>query len=95
MIVPGDGFSITKGTPKTISKKADSGSQITSYFCGDCGSTLYRETGTFGDNKIVKVGVMDDIQAFDDAKPVLELYVKDRVSWVPEFPGADQKQSMS
>lgn len=63
IIVPGDGFSVTAGKPKTISKKADSGSQITSHFCGDCGSTLFRDGPTFGDGKVIKVGVMDDPNA--------------------------------
>ena len=63
IIVPGDGFSVTAGTPKTIAKKADSGSQITSHFCGDCGSTLWRDGPTFGDGKVIKVGVMDDVNA--------------------------------
>ena len=34
VIIPDDGFKITSGKPKTISKKADSGNTITSYFCG-------------------------------------------------------------
>lgn len=41
LIIPGEGFEVTKGTPKTIAKKADSGNTITSHFCGDCGSTLW------------------------------------------------------
>lgn len=32
-IVNEDGFKVTQGTPKTISKKADGGNEITSHFC--------------------------------------------------------------
>lgn len=92
--MPGDGFSVTKGTPKTISKKADSGKTITSYFCGDCGSTLYRAGETFGDAKIIKAGILDDPSALDDAKPVLELYASERVPWVSAVNGAEQKAAM-
>jgi hypothetical protein len=56
IIVPGEGFSVTKGTPKTIGKKGDNtGNTITSHFCGDCGSTLFRDGPTFGDSKVIKV----------------------------------------
>lgn len=85
---------MTRGTPKKISKKADSGNEITSHFCGDCGSTLYRDGASFGPNKVIKVGVMDAPDALDQAKPAIELYSSDRVSWVPEIPGAEQKPAM-
>ncbi|KAI1763386.1 Mss4-like protein [Hypoxylon sp. FL1150] len=74
IIVPGAGFKVLSGTPKTLTKKADSGKDITSHFCGDCGSTLYRDGPSFGDNKVIKVGVLDDPKALDEAKPDDELY---------------------
>lgn len=86
---------MTAGKPKTFSKTADSGGHIVSSFCGDCGSTLFRETPTFAGARIIKVGVMDDTEALDAAKPMLELYAPNRVSWVKPIEGADQKNSMS
>ncbi|KAK4990712.1 hypothetical protein LTR66_006733 [Elasticomyces elasticus] len=94
IVVPGDGFKVTSGTPKTLSTKADSGKTITSHFCGDCGSTLFREGETFGDARIIKVGILDDVNALNDAKPGVELYAPERVSWVKEVEGAEQKQGM-
>ncbi|KAH9993893.1 Mss4-like protein [Xylariaceae sp. FL0662B] len=94
VIVPGDGFKILSGTPKTYTKTADSGSEITSHFCGDCGSTLFRESSSSGANKIVKVGVMDDPDALAEAEPVAELFAPRRVSWVPEVAGSVQKTAM-
>lgn len=88
--MPEDGFKITQGTPKSISKTGDSGNTITSYFCGDCGTTLFREGAIFPNMKILKVGVLDDYDALNKAKPTTELYVKHRVEWVPETPGAQQ-----
>jgi hypothetical protein len=35
--VPSANFKVTKGTPKEISKIADTGKEITSCFCPDCG----------------------------------------------------------
>ncbi|KAI0386319.1 Mss4-like protein [Hypomontagnella monticulosa] len=94
LIVPEEGFKITSGTPKTFTKVADSGLDITGHFCGDCGTTLFRDGECFGTNKILKTGIMDDLHALDDAKPVVELFSRSRVSWVPAVPGADQKETV-
>lgn len=92
--MPGDGFSLIKGKPKEITVKADSGKSITSYFCGDCGSTLWRQGDTFGDARIIKVGIMDDPKVLEDAQPGVELYAAERVSWQGAVPGAGQKKAM-
>lgn len=84
---------MTKGTPKQFAKTAESGKTITSNFCGDCGSTLWRQSETFGDTRIIKVGVLDGASTIEDAKPLVELFVKDRVSWVPAIAGIEQKEA--
>jgi hypothetical protein len=86
---------VTSGSPKSIAKTAESGNTITSYFCGDCGSTLYRDGKTFGDLNVIKVGIMDDVEALANAKPGVELFASNRVSWVPATEGAEQKDGMS
>lgn len=86
-----DGFSVTKGTPKQFAKKADSGKTITSFFCGDCGCTLWRESETYAGTKIVKYGTMDG--ALEDAKPLVELFVSNRVSWLTPVAGAEQNEA--
>ncbi|KAL7622198.1 hypothetical protein AAE478_007701 [Parahypoxylon ruwenzoriense] len=91
VVVPGGSFKLLAGTPKTFAKIADSGSPMTSHFCGDCGTTLWREGPVFGENKIVKAGVLDDPTALDEARPVSEVYTRSRPSWVSEIPGAAQK----
>lgn len=35
IVVPLEGFKVTRGTPKTYSKVADSGKEITNHFCGE------------------------------------------------------------
>ncbi|KAJ0108070.1 glutathione-dependent formaldehyde-activating [Diaporthe amygdali] len=92
IIVAGDGFSLIKGTPKQFAKTAKSGKTITSFFCGDCGSTIWRETETYGDSKIIKVGTMDG-DALEDAKPAAELFVGNRPSWLPPIAGAQQNEA--
>ncbi|KAI8944480.1 Mss4-like protein [Xylaria longipes] len=94
IIVAGPSFKVTSGTPKSIAKKADSGREIVSYFCGDCGSTLWRDGVSFGDGKVVKVGTLDDIDALDKALPAVELFADRRVSWVAQVPNAVQKATM-
>ncbi|KAK5171664.1 hypothetical protein LTR04_000029 [Oleoguttula sp. CCFEE 6159] len=94
ILVPEDGFEVTSGSPKKFAKTADSKNTITSYFCGDCGSTLFRDGPTFPGMKVIKVGVIDDVKAMDEAKPGVELYAPTRVAWVPEIQGADQKDGM-
>ncbi|KAJ8110401.1 hypothetical protein ONZ43_g5879 [Nemania bipapillata] len=94
LIVAGPNFKLLSGVPKTIAKMADSGREIVSHFCGDCGSTLWRDGASFGDAKIVKAGTLDDIDALESAQPAAELFSNHRVSWVKEVAGAEQKQGM-
>ncbi|KAF1977297.1 DUF636 domain protein [Bimuria novae-zelandiae CBS 107.79] len=93
-IFPGNQFKLTQGTPKQHAKTANSGNQITSYFCGDCGSTMWRETSASEGTKILKVGTLDDASAMADAKPVTELFSSSRAPWVLAIPGAQQKDAM-
>ncbi|KAI0113043.1 Mss4-like protein [Daldinia grandis] len=91
VVVPVAGFKVLSGTPKTYFTPGDSGQGITSHFCGDCGSTLWR-IGKISDfNPILKAGVIDDPNFFNnDAKPIVELFSHRRADWVKEIPGATQ-----
>ncbi|KAF2272500.1 DUF636 domain protein [Westerdykella ornata] len=93
ILVPGTNFSIASGTPKQFTKKVDSGKDFTSFFCGDCGSTLWREGESFGDGKVIKVGTVDDVDALGKARPETELFARSRVEWVREVEGAVQKET--
>lgn len=93
VIVAEDGFSVIKGTPKQFGKKADSGKTITSFFCGDCGSTLWRESDTYAGTKIIKYGTMDAGSKLEDAKPLVELFVGNRPSWLAPIAGAQQNEA--
>ncbi|KAI1123566.1 Mss4-like protein [Nemania abortiva] len=94
IIIAGLDFKLVAGTPKSIAKMADSSREIVSHFCGDCGSTLWRDGASFGDAKVVKAGTLDDIDALDNAQPAVELFSSHRVSWVGEIAGAAQKAGM-
>ncbi|KAF1911486.1 Mss4-like protein [Ampelomyces quisqualis] len=90
-----DGFKVTKGTPKQHKKKADGGNDITSNFCGDCGSTMWREGATFAGKRIIKAGTLDDTSILDNFKADAELYANTRPKWVGAQSGAAQKDGMS
>ncbi|TGO22190.1 hypothetical protein BPAE_0178g00080 [Botrytis paeoniae] len=94
IVLPEGQFKLESGNPKTISKKADSGNQITSHFCGDCGTTLYRTGDSFPNQVIIKAGVLDDGNWPNENVPKGELYVKERVKWLSEIPGATQMEGM-
>ncbi|KAF2716565.1 hypothetical protein K431DRAFT_323732 [Polychaeton citri CBS 116435] len=83
VIVPGNGFSVTKGKLKEFSEKADSGKTIVSYSCSD--------SKALSDVSIIKVGMIDNASTLDNAKPVVELLAAQRVSWVHAITGAEQK----
>jgi hypothetical protein len=82
------------GKPKTIAKKADSGNEITSHFCGDCGTTLYRTGDSFPGKIILKAGVLDDINWASEHVPKGELFISERVKWMPAVSDADQIKGM-
>ncbi|KAI5887000.1 uncharacterized protein SCHCODRAFT_02640472 [Schizophyllum commune H4-8] len=90
---PIDAVTLTSGTPKSYTTHGVSGKPITNFFCGDCGSTLWRESVVFAGLRIVKAGVLDDVRALENvAAPATELFVENRVGWVGEIPEAVQKE---
>jgi hypothetical protein len=94
IIVPGESFSVTQGTPKEYSKTADSGKTMTSFFCGDCGSTLWRSSETYGTSKIIKAGTLDGDDALGStAKPAVELFSKHRIPWLPAIEGTQLNET--
>ncbi|KAM0254285.1 hypothetical protein ACHAQJ_006925 [Trichoderma viride] len=91
-VVPEAGFQVTNGTPKIFSKIADSGVIINSYFCGDCGSMIWRESDNSGPNKIVKAGTLDDSgKIISTAVFDAEVFTRSRVEWVQPLASASQR----
>lgn len=84
---------IFRGTPKTFTKTADSGKKITSFFCGDCGTTVYRQGETFGPLTIIKAGVLDS-DKWQNAKPQSELFAPKRSAWDQPLSEAQQVDAM-
>ncbi|RDW88102.1 hypothetical protein BP6252_00134 [Coleophoma cylindrospora] len=94
IIVTDENFKLESGTPKTISKTADTGKSITSHFCGDCGTTLFRTGDSFPGQVILKSGFLDDPEWVSKNKPKGELFSQQRVDYVPKVEDAQQIKAM-
>ena len=92
LLMSTDDLKILSGAMKTNSRKADSGNTITTHFCGDCGSLLYRTSDGYPGTIVVKAGCIDD-----DGKtnagyvPEVEIFTRSRVSWMAPVEGARQE----
>ncbi|CEN61134.1 hypothetical protein ASPCAL07798 [Aspergillus calidoustus] len=88
-----------KGTPKEVSKMADSGNRIVNHHCADCGTPLYgwkvAADGVSHKDEIVilRAGIFDD-EYLNRHRPDLEVYTKKRLEWVTTFEGAEQCECM-
>ncbi|KAF1838950.1 hypothetical protein BDW02DRAFT_564549 [Decorospora gaudefroyi] len=70
-----------------------SGHKMTNYFCGTCGSLMYRVGAAFPNCSILRLGTVDDFNLVETKlKPTRELFVKDRVSWFGGVEGEDVKR---
>lgn len=94
IIVTDDNFKLESGTPKTISKTADTGKKITSHFCPDCGTTLFRTGDSFPGQHIIKAGILDDTNWPNENVPKAELFAPERVTWVNPVKDAAQLPGM-
>jgi len=88
-IVPADKFEVVSGAPKTFSKTADSGNNITSFFCGRCGTTLWREPEKPPGVLVIKAGILEGTEV-DDEMPRREAFVSRRPPWISPLPNAKQ-----
>lgn len=90
--LPVAGLKILQGTLKVYAQQVATGNTMTSYFCGDCGSTLYR-ISSFSDQWVsVMIGGIDGLQTVEDGKADVELFVKNRPSWMTPIEGAKQEE---
>ena len=67
---------------------------MVSYFCGDCGSTLYRQSSGFDSFVVIKVGLIEDVKASDEYKPQLEMFTRSRAGWREAVEGTTQAEGV-
>lgn len=44
--------------------------------------------------RVIKTGVLDDVNIINNTKPKAELYAPERISWIPPTDGANQVEAM-
>ena len=69
------------GTPKTISKVANTDKNIPSHFCPDCGTTLFCTGQSFPNAVIIKAGVLDEKEWPKPNAPKAEFFAGQRPNW--------------
>lgn len=92
ILVPRSALRVIKGTPRHNHFTQESGLQVETSSCGDCGGTIGKtaDDPAFQDVFILFAGLLDeDISTF---KPDAELWVKHRASWIEPLDFALQAQ---
>ncbi|MGY8637205.1 GFA family protein [Bradyrhizobium sp. 14AA] len=79
------------GTPKAYVRTATSGGKVRSYFCPDCGSTVYWQADNLPAMIGVAVGAMADP---NERAPARSVFEQSKHAWV-EIPGAEHFQQSS
>lgn len=86
--MPSAGFRITDGKPTCYRAKADSGNEVSRYFCGKCGTPLYVQVSTRLDIVGIRVCTFDDPSWF---RPEANVFARSAQPWdsfdpaVPRF----------
>ena len=44
--------------------------------------------------KLLKMGTLDDEDALKNGKPENEIFVENRLPWIPQYEGAGQREGM-
>ena len=64
---------------------------MTNYFCGTCGSLMYRVGANFPGMSILRVGSVDDFSLMETKlRPTMEQFASRRVGWKKPTEGAKQ-----
>lgn len=93
VVIPPGTFKVTGPAPKESSHTADSGNKITNYFCGDCGTQLWG-IGGFGENLVIRTGVLDSQEDFAATTPAVEFFAERRLPWIGKVEGTTDIVSM-
>ena len=86
-VISASDFSVTQGTPKRFTTRADSGRTLLRYFCGDCGSPLYAHREENPERLVLKAGTLDDSSGL---KITAHIWTKSARSWSHVDPDCEQ-----
>ena len=71
-------FRITRGRPKEFITLSESGSHLTRFFCGDCGTPVYSSSDDDETHCEVSVGSLDEPEKF---KPRTHIWMSESQPW--------------
>ncbi|KAL7793743.1 Mss4-like protein [Trichoderma ceciliae] len=92
-----DRFTVTSGSPKSHTQRHENGFNLTVFFCGDCGTIVYKQADLemFANLSLVQAGTLDGPAKDKISQPSSELNVSLRVPWLVEVSAAAQKQGFA
>ncbi|KXG53324.1 Glutathione-dependent formaldehyde-activating enzyme/centromere protein V [Penicillium griseofulvum] len=94
-IIPRSSFKVLSGTPKSGKYMADSGFEYHTFFCGDCGSSLYGQPDSLPDMMSIKAGSLDNGAAkLEGGKIDVEAFIERRVAYLKPLQDASQVTGM-
>ncbi|PTB35038.1 uncharacterized protein TrAFT101_006454 [Trichoderma asperellum] len=87
-------LTVISGAPKSHTQKHEDGFNLTVFFCGNCGTVIYKKADAdmFATISLIQSGTLDGSAKEKIGKPSSELNVKLRASWLAEVSTAVQKQ---
>lgn len=89
---PAEKFRITKGTPRTYLKTADSGTKRIHAFCGNCGGPIYACAAENPPTYSLRVGALN--QRYELGAPSRQKWLRRRFAWLTELdciPGSEEE----
>ncbi|KAL9056308.1 MAG: hypothetical protein Q9162_002999 [Coniocarpon cinnabarinum] len=84
-----------QGNLKTFGQAHSIGSKqlMTNYFCGTCGTLMYRVGARFPGMSILRIGTIDDFNLADTKiRPTIEQFTKERANWLTPVKGATETE---
>lgn len=78
VIVNGENFRVTRGTPSEIRTLSEAGHVLIRYFCGTCGTHIYATSERSPEARSIKVGALDDPSWF---RPRFHFWTSEAPRW--------------
>jgi len=82
---------VIQGKTKSYHYRADSGGDVSSIFCPECGSSMFGRTTSFPGLMAVRLGAMDDSSAL---QPQMDVYMKRLRPWDHDLKNAPSYETM-
>lgn len=90
--IPKSKFEVTAGQLKIYEKISDHGNSISTHFCANCGTAIFRTGGAPQVKDLIglRAGILDDQTLLNEQLPKIEVYVEQRPKWINQIPTATQ-----